>query len=516
VKTVKRPAIVVFDLGASGGRLFAATQVGHRLTLEEIYRFEHRPYYFWQADLTGQALVRRHCWDFGRLYAGMLEGLSRLALRDDIEPISIGIDTWGSDGVWLTAQGDMLGPLATGRDPRWIAAAAEIAARVGERAFFERTAIRSDPFCVVNQVYWFVRYQPELVRLAATYMPLHSLLNYYLCGERAAEYTWLSTTGLVRPGSPGYLQDVGEQLGIPLDKMPPHVLPGAVLGRSHSELTKALGLKRQLSIIVPAVHDTASAYLAAPFAHAARPILISTGTWFLVGIPMQQPLTGTGVYQARLTNIGGYTQVYFQGILLGSWPAQELRRQWSARAGRQLAWEELGRLAEVGVAGQVWLDIDDEALRAPLDMEQAISEFCRCTGQPASLTRPQMIRAVYEGLALKTALICEQMQSLADYQADEIVLVGGGAQNAQVTQWLADASRLPVRVGPIAAAAMGNAIVQACTLGWYASVAEGRQAMASGEQEQVYLPRPARELEQAKQRLKTWIHLQIPSWIATC
>lgn len=504
---MKRPAIVVLDLGASGGRLFVATQAHNRFALEEIYRFDHRPHYFWQADLTGPGLVRRHCWDFGRLYEGMLEGLSRLALRDDLEPVSLGIDTWGSDGVWLTAQGDRLGPLATGRDPRWIGAAAEIAARVGARALFERTAIRSDPFCVVNQVYWFVRHQPELVRLAATYMPLHSLLNYYLCGERAAEYTWLSTTGLVRPGSPGYLKEIGEELALPLDKMPPHILPGAVLGRSHLELTTALGLKRQLNIIAPAVHDTASAYLAAPLEYTARPILISTGTWFLVGIPMQHPLTGEGVYRARLTNIGGYAQVYFQGILMGSWPAQELRRQWSARVGRQMTWEELGRLADDGPAGQVWLDIDDEALRAPLDMEQAISEFCHRTGQSPPVTRSHLLRAVYEGLALKAALICEQMQALADYQADEIVLVGGGAQNAQVNQWLADASGLPVRVGPIAAAAMGNAIVQACALGWYSSVTEGRRAMVGHEQEHVYLPRPMRELEQAKQRLRTWLHL---------
>ncbi len=98
------------------------------------------------------------------------------------------------------------------------------------------------------------------------------------------------------------------------------------------------------------------------------------------------------------------------------------------------------------------------------------------------------------------------MQALANYQADEIVLVGGGAQNALVNQWLADASGLPVRVGPAAATAMGNAIVQACALGWYSSVEEGRKAMADGGQGQVYLPRPAGELELAKRRLEAWHH----------
>jgi len=143
----------------------------------------------------------------------MLEGLGLVAQRDDLEPVSFGIDTWGSDGVWIGPEGDMLGLLATGRDERWSVAAEEIVARVGGRRLFDLTAVRSDPFCVLNQVYWYVRHYPDLVRAAATYAPLHSLLNYYLCGERAAEYTWLSTTGLVRPGRAAYLNKSTEVTG---------------------------------------------------------------------------------------------------------------------------------------------------------------------------------------------------------------------------------------------------------------------------------------------------------------
>jgi len=302
-----------------------------------------------------------------------------------------------------------------------------------------------------------------------------------------------------------YLEEIFDQLQLPLQKMPPLVMPGAVLGLGHPQLTASLGLRRQLTIIAPAVHDTASAYLAAPIVPQRKAILISSGTWYLLGIPVSEPLTDDRVYQNRLTNIGGCSEVFFQGILMGSWPAQELRRQWSAQDGRELTWDEFGRLADAGPALRTILNIDDELLRAPLSMEQATQEFCRRTGQPVPVDRIQMARAVYEGMALKTALTCEQMQALVGSQMDEILVVGGGAQNEQVNQWIADASGLPVRTGPVHAAAIGNAIVQARSLGWVASLEEGRAMMAGVESGRVYWPQPALDWENAKMRMKAWL-----------
>ena len=45
---VRQDAIAVCDLGASGGRIFAATFDRGKLSLEEIHRFTHTPLTLWQ------------------------------------------------------------------------------------------------------------------------------------------------------------------------------------------------------------------------------------------------------------------------------------------------------------------------------------------------------------------------------------------------------------------------------------------------------------------------------------
>ena len=115
----RQPAIGILDLGASGGRVFVATSKSGRLRFVEVYRFEHHPQSYFQEDSSTRKLVTRQCWDFGRIWEGLIEGLRRIASQDELELKSFGIDTWGSDGIWVNDAGDMLGVIGTGRDARW-------------------------------------------------------------------------------------------------------------------------------------------------------------------------------------------------------------------------------------------------------------------------------------------------------------------------------------------------------------------------------------------------------------
>ncbi|MBR4081124.1 MAG: rhamnulokinase, partial [Clostridia bacterium] len=76
-----------------------------RLQLKEIYRFENGP-------------VRRNghlVWDVDALFGHILRGLKE-AVRQGIEPESIGIDTWAVDFVLLDRDGKRLGEAVSYRD----------------------------------------------------------------------------------------------------------------------------------------------------------------------------------------------------------------------------------------------------------------------------------------------------------------------------------------------------------------------------------------------------------------
>ena len=499
----RKPSIGVLDCGASGGRVCALAVQENHLRLIEIHRFSHSPQRYWQRVEGHGDRVSRLCWNLGQIYEGLLQGLSKVAQRDDLELKSFGVDTWGSDGTWMNATGDVLGLVGTGRDARWTAAREEILQQVGGCELFRLTGTRSEPFCVLNQLYWYTRHAPDLVATAATYMPINSLLHYYLCGEKAAEYTWMSTTQLCAPGEARYHDEVFARLRLPLEKMPPLLQPGTQLGICHTELAESVGLP-PFQVIAPATHDTASAYAAAPVEPERKPILISSGTWALVGIRHRTAITSDAAYEAGLTNIAGCEGVYLHAVIMGSWPAQALRHAWSAQDGIELSWECFNRLANSGPPLETVLDIDDPVFYAPRNMESAIVQFCHQTDQAPPQTRPAMARAVYEGLALKTAVACKHMQAIANFSADEIVIVGGGVRNSLTNQWLADATGLPVRTGHPDATALGNGLVQALTMGWIDSLDEGRQLIYEKSQERTFEPRPGCDWGRARQRIEKW------------
>jgi rhamnulokinase len=56
-------------------------------------------------------------------------------------------------------------------------------------------------------------------------------------------------------------------------------------------------------------------------------------------------------------------------------------------------------------------------------------------------------------------------QRLSGREVDVIHLVGGGARNELLCQLTADACGVPVEAGPVEAAALGNVLVQARSLG---------------------------------------------------
>jgi rhamnulokinase len=455
--------VIALDLGASGGKCFAGLFDENGFTLKELHRFSHEPVVQHMADHTGR-VEERSFWDDLLIYANMVEGLAAYKREIGSAVDSIGIDTWGSDGAFVDEDGVMLGRMYCYRDHRLDGMIEKVKERIDANRIYEITGVHFQPFNISNQLLWLMQNRPRLVHKGVRFLPLPTLFYYYLGGVTVVDSSWASVTQLMDARKRKWSREVLGALGVPARIMPQIVAPGTMVGQLHPGLARSLGLD-PAKLVAVGSHDTASAYAAAPVTNAANALIISSGTWSLIGKLVRRPITGSEAMAANLSNEGGIGNVRFLKNCMGTWLVQELRRAWRAHDGREMDWDEMNRLTEKGSPFAAFLDPDDSSFYNPQNMETAIVEFCRRTGQEPPADRGTMLRSVYESLALKYRMVAEQISAVSGKPNRIIHIVGGGSRNAFLNQLTANACGLKVVAGPEEATAVGNAMVQALALG---------------------------------------------------
>jgi rhamnulokinase len=496
--------VIAIDIGASGGKCFAGNFDEHGFSLKEIHRFSHEPTAVHLADRDG-TVEERSFWNDLSIHAELMEGLR--AYRREIGPRvdAIGVDTWGSDGAFVTEDGVTLGPMYCYRDHRLDGMVDQVKARIDASRIYGITGIHFQPFNISNQLLWFVQHRGNLLRKGVRFLPAPTLFSYYLGGVTAVDSTWASVTQLMDARKRKWSREILRALGIPARIMPKIVAPGTVVGDLREAVARAAGINAA-KIVAVGSHDTASAYAAAPVANPATALIISSGTWSLIGKLLRSPITGPDAMAANMSNEAGIGNTRFLKNCMGTWLVQELRRVWRARDGREMDWEEMNRLTDQGRPFAAFIDPDDPGFYNPPDMEVAIVEHCRRTGQEPPGDRGTMLRTIYESLALKYRVVAEQIASVSGKPNRVVHIVGGGSRNELLNQLAANACGLPVVAGPEEATAAGNAMVQALGLGVISRMAEAKGLIRSAFPIREYRPRDSQTWEQAYARYRTIVH----------
>jgi rhamnulokinase len=475
--------LVAIDVGAESGRVVAGRFDGGRLALEEVHRFPNVPV---------MVAATLH-WDVLRLFAELLDGLRAAGPVD-----SIGVDTWGVDFGLLDRAGRLLGNPVHYRDRRTRGMLAEAVRRVPAAEIYSRTGVQ---LLEINTLYQLLAMRlsndPRL-EVAERLLTMPALLAGWLCGGSADELTDASTTGCYDAGRQGWAFDLLDRLDIPAHVFGEVVEPGTVLGPLLPELE--LGSAR---VVAVASHDTASAVAAVPFERGGAGAYISSGTWSLVGVETAAPVTTSAALAANLTNEAGVAgSVRLLRNVMGLWLVQECRRAWS-RAGREWSYEELLAMAEAAPPLGPLVDPDDERFLRPGDLPATIAAACRESGQnfgqdfgqsfgqEAAADPGRLVRCVLESLALRYRWAIDRLEAATGARIEVVHVVGGGARNRLLCQMTADATGRPVVAGPIEAAAAGNLLIQAQTLGLVGSLAEGRELVRRSFHPARYEPRRA-------------------------
>jgi rhamnulokinase len=492
--------IVAADLGASGGKVFAGEFRDGAFSLREIHRFSHEAVTFHIPDRDGR-LEERTFWDDVLLYANIVQGLKTYRREVGRELDSIGIDTWGSDGIFVDADGVPLGRVYTYRDHRLDGMCDEVKARISAARIYGLTGVHFWPFNISNQLLWWAEHRPSLMKKGVRFLPVSTLFTWYLGGRIAVDSTWASVTQLMDCRKRKWSREVLTALGIPARVMPEIVAPGAVVGALSRPLAESTGLP-EAKLIAVASHDTASAFAAAPVMSPSSALIVSSGTWSLVGKLIRRPITTPEAMAANISNEGGIGSIRFLKNCMGTWLVQELRRGWRDRDGREMPWDEMNALTERGTPFAAFLEPNDASFYNPANMEEAIVAFCRKTGQEPPRDRGTLLRSVYESLALKYRAVGEQIAAVSGRQNRVVHIVGGGSRNELLNQFTANACGLTVVAGPEEATAIGNAMVQALGLGVISGMGDAQELIRAAFPIREYRPKDRAAWDAAYQRFK--------------
>ena len=464
--------VLAFDFGASSGRAILGTFDGAKIELEEVHRFSNDP-----VLLNGTFY-----WDVLRLFHEIKQGILKAKQAGGFD--SIGIDTWGVDFGLLDENGALLENPVHYRDARNVGMIEKACEYISKDRMYELTGIQFMEFNTVFQLLSLKLNRPGLLSRAKKLLFMPDLLGYFLTGKTAGEYSIATTSQYVDIRTREWSGEIAEKLGLPLDIMPEIVKPGTVLGKLSDGICAELGVPA-VNVISVCGHDTQSAITAVPSADPDF-AFISCGTWSLFGTETAAPIVNDETRAFNVTNEGGYDySTAFLKNICGLWLIQESRRQW-IREGAEYSYADLERLALESEPFRCFIDPDAPDFVAPGDMPSRIKEFCRRTGQYVPETVGEVVRCIYESLALKYRFVFEGLQRCTGKTYSHINVVGGGTKDGLLCRMTASACGVKVYAGPIEATVLGNIAVQLMSTGEIGDISEARRVIAEGEKLREY------------------------------
>ena len=466
---------LAIDIGASSGRHILGHMEGGKLVLEEVHRFDNL-----QVRKNGH-----DCWDMDNLWNGVLSGLKACKDLGKL-PITIGIDTWGVDYVLLDENDQVLGDPVAYRDSRTEGMDAVVSQSISPEELYARTGIQKAPFNTIYQLTALKREHPEQLEKAKRFLMVTEYLNFRLTGIKQNEYTNSTTTNLVNAAGKTWDKELITQLGLPADIFHDLAMPGTILGGLRPEIREEVGFDTK--VILPATHDTGSAFLAVP-AKDDNAVYLSSGTWSLLGVENENPITTPESCAANFTNEGGawYRYRYLKNIM-GLWMIQSIRRELNGVAyvqGKQQRTESAKKwsfpdLIEEAKKAEDFtgtVDVNLDCFLSPDSMIQTIKDECARTNQPVPQTVGEIMQCVYTSLSQCYRDNILSLQKLTGKTYTSINIVGGGCQDGYLNMRTAKATGLTVYAGPVEGTAIGNLVVQMITGGDLDSLQQARDAI---------------------------------------
>ncbi|MEI3606458.1 rhamnulokinase family protein [Pseudogracilibacillus sp. SE30717A] len=470
--------VISVDLGASNGRLILMKLQDNQLELEVLHRFTNEP-------------IKRDdhlFWDITTIFREIITGLKTYAANFEGPLDGIGVDTWGVDFGLISWENELLEDPYSYRDTHTAKILGDVHQMVDERGLFKQTGVEPAPINTLYQLFAIQQTRPELLEQASTILTLPSLVNFLLTGEKFNEFTHASTTQLMNVETKNWDEHLMKKIFQEKLPLAPIKKTNTVFGYLKDELIKEVGISHgKLPVLNVPGHDTSCA-LVAMAKKGKKAAFMSCGTWVLMGIEVEKPVTSDEAFSWGFTNEGTAEGKYrLQKNNMGLWLLQQCKKEWSEH-GEPISYAEANELMLKASPFQSFINPDDEIFFNPQSMVKAIQTFCKQTGQKIPQTKGEIIRCILESLALKYRWLVERLEKLSAREIPSIHMAGGGIQNSWFCQFTANATKKPIQTGPIEASAIGNALSQFIALGQFKDVEDARKVVAFSVEIKDYIP----------------------------
>lgn len=420
---------LAIDIGASSGRHIIGWRDKGEIHTKEVYRFPNG--------------VTHHdghlVWDIECLVNSVLAGI-RVAFKNYPEIESLSIDTWGVDYVLLNGDKELY-PVYAYRDGRTEAVIPKVHEIIPFSQLYSRVGCQFQPFNSIYQLY-DDKLNGRLDHVTDMLM-IPEYLMWKLCGVKAREYTNATTTGMVNGE---FDMEIVRKLGYPEHLFPKLSQPKTVLGNLLSEIAEKVG--GNCKVVLCATHDTGSAVEGIPM--VGNEPYISSGTWSLLGVKTEKPITDKGSELANYSNEGGVGYNRYQKNIMGMWLVNELQKELCP----DTPFSEIVKMAEESRC-KALVDANSPDFLAPESMKSA---FDKATGGFSEIG--DYFCCAYRSLALSYKKAIEELEANTGKAYESIYIVGGGAKNAFLNRLTEEYTSKKVIALPIEATALGNLKIQ--------------------------------------------------------
>ena len=242
--------------------------------------------------------------------------------------------------------------------------------------------------------------------------------------------------------------------------------PASRSARLRPAVAAELGAPAGIEVVAVGSHDTASAVVAVPM-RAESAAYISCGTWGLVGVELEQPVTTDAAREANFTNEGGVDgRVRFLHNVMGLWLLSESVRWWE-RDGETIDLPELlAAAASVDRAASRCSTRTTRGSWRPATCPAASPSGAPSTASPRRRAAPSSrARSSRASPRRSPSAVRDAVDPLGRRRRDDPRRRRRRPQRAALPAHRRPRG-LPVLAGPVEATAIGNVLVQARAQGF--------------------------------------------------
>ena len=443
---------IAFDLGNSGGKVYAATMDSGRLEiLDEL--------------VISNELVRigdRLYWDLFRIFRDFKEAVKKCAKMGRV--VSIAVDGTSGAFAFVNRAGTLGSYITTMRSMDSTLWKTETEAKMSLQELYDRTGVFPMGYNVLSRLTAEFA-SGELSRgINAQFASITSLFEFLLTGQVRIERSMAGATVLMDPEFRDWNRPLLETLGIPTDILPEIVPPGTVGAPLLPKLAEELGCP-DCRFIHTVEFDSAAAMVSAP-GLTKEDIYLSMGSTINPGVQLDHPVISDDAREYRYKNAPVWPgSVMLMSDVPGFFILQECLDLWK-KTDPSLGHGELVELARASKADAVMDLFDPRFSTTSHDVPGLIRAYCSETGQNVPETIGDVARVLYLSYASAIAWSIDKLKKItgkSNYR--RIIAVSGGSRNALLCQMIADASGMAVRAGDPKATCLGNLLVQFYALG---------------------------------------------------